>query len=240
MASFVLNAAFADVGKIIKIVGGDDAYVIRQGEKISLTPESLLEVGDEIRSSGTHLVMVIFPDIQISLPRLSEMRLKEATIEETPEHLKSQSLVELIKGQIRCRVTKQKNHEVEHTVQVTNAAFAVRGTEFEVGIEGDDVDLDVEEGEVEFSSPLVHTFVPEMIKRNEGFRFSRKNKKYIRRKIATRMQNHPGFLDRQELKERFRKWKEKRASLREGKGVRKQRKEKRLEVVRRERRRGHK
>lgn len=211
MASLFVNVAFADAGKIIKVVGGDDAYVLRKGVKIPLGLDVSLEVGDDIHSSSAHLIMLVYPETQLSLPRQSELKLIQATIEETPKHLKSNSVLELLKGQVRSRVTKNINNEVEHTIKVTNAAFAVRGTEFEIRIDGDDVDLDVEEGEVEFSSPLVHTFVPEIIKRHEGFRFSRKNKMYLRRKFDARLNNMPGFLNSRELKERFLAWKDNRS-----------------------------
>ncbi|MFP5387461.1 MAG: hypothetical protein ACLGHN_15390, partial [Bacteriovoracia bacterium] len=102
----------------------------------------------------------------------------------------------------------------EQKVTADDVAFGVRGTEFEVAFTDDsEVDLDVVEGEVEVSSPHVHTFVPEIVKANEGFKFDRKRRKFVRRKFHLKMKDHPGFQKPSELRKKWRKFREKKKPL---------------------------
>lgn len=231
---FMMTFSFAEVGRVVKIVGGQDAYILRQGEKQVLQAEQDLEEGDQIFSQSSHVVIQIYPATQMSIIKDSEVTLTQNLIEETEQVKKATSLIELVKGLIRLQVTKEEGMELDQTVRAPQVAFSVRGTDFEVSTLGDDIDLDVYEGDVEVSSPNVQTFVPYHVKAKEGFRYSRKSPGFARRNFAPKLKE-PGFVPREKLKA-F--WHKKRAMLK-GKRIlrRDERKERKMERVERGERR---
>ncbi len=205
------TTAFGQAGKVTKVLGDQDAYLTRGSETLKLTPEMNLELNDVLHSVNSYVVIHIFPGTQMSLAKNSEVKISESLIEENNEIEKATSVIDFIKGIIRLQVTKDTNQELEQKVKANNVAFGVRGTEFEVSQEeNQDIDLDVFEGEVEVTSPDVHTFVPEIVKANEGFRFERKKKAFSKRRFAPKFRNHPGFMERKELKSKWRELKAKR------------------------------
>lgn len=78
-------------------------------------------------------------------------------------------------------VINDKNKE--HVVKMKNVSFTSTSAVFTVTQLKDRVELDVHCGEVTFSSPLIMTFVPEIIKAKTGFTFLAKEKKIQRRKF---------------------------------------------------------
>ena len=202
--------SFAQVGKITKMVGSDDAYLLRGQAKIAITQDANLELGDELFSNESVLVLHLYPTSQMSLAKNSQIRINQSLIEGDGEKEKTFSVISFIKGLVRLQVTKDSNLEIDQKIIADGVAFAVRGTEFEVSKEGDDFDLDVIEGEVEVSSPFVQTFVPEIVKANEGFRFNKKEKNFKRRKFKTKFKNHPGFVGREEIRKN---WNKKRSEI---------------------------
>lgn len=205
--SILITTSFAEVGKISKILGTGDAYIQRSHEKISIQENINLEQGDELFTEGSVIVVYLYPTTQISLSKNTQIKITESLIEGDGQKEKSFSVIEFIKGIVRLQVTKDENLEIDQKVVADGVAFAVRGTEFEVSQTGEDFDLDVLEGEVEVSSPYVQTFVPEIVKANEGFRFNKKARNFQRRKFGMKFKNHPGFARKEELKQ---KWKQKR------------------------------
>lgn len=196
LALLLTSTAFASVGKITKIVGTNDAYVVRPAGRVALTPELELNEGDILHTESSHVVLLIDPGTQLSVPKKSELQLTKAKIVTEGKLVKGTSSVDLLKGQVRALVTRDPEVTIDQSITSGNVAFGVRGTEFEVTLDGDDVDLDVVEGEVIVSSPDVHTFVPEIVKKGEGFRFARKKKQFMRRAFKLRMKDHPGFIKR--------------------------------------------
>ena len=221
LSFFILNTSLAEVGKVLKVVGSTDAYLVRDQNKISLTVDQILELGDEIFSENSMPVIHLYPGTQLSLAKNSQIKLIEHMIEENAEAVKkSSSVIDFIRGILRASITREEGEEVDQKFQARGVAFGVRGTEFEVSEEGEDeIDLDVFEGSVEVSSPDVHTFVPEIVKANEGFKFSRKQRKFARRKFSPKFKNHPGFENKKQLRQQ---WKEMRKQRRVDKGVDKQ------------------
>lgn len=215
------------VGEVLALKGGTNASLYRSGTRTALDVGSELEIGDTLRSDDSHVVFMIYPKIQMSLSRGSEMKITSHLVDSANTE-KSSSLIELIKGIIRVQVIRDEGEQVEHKIDAGGVSFAVRGTEFEVTSTEDDAELDVIEGEVEVSSPYVQTFVPEIVKGNEGFRYSKRAKKFERR--ARRKQLRESYLlDKQTIRERARKRKA------DKKAVRLERKERR-ESAREERR----
>jgi ferric-dicitrate binding protein FerR (iron transport regulator) len=166
----------------IHIQNEGDVYV-----SLALT----LEEGDTLFSQDNVLLVHLFPSTLLSLAKNTQITLSESKIEEEGNQDKSFSVVNFIKGIVRFLVTKEPDQQIEQKVVADGVAFAVRGTEFEVSQDGENFDLDVLEGEVEVSSPHVQTFVPEVVKPNEGFRF-------IKRREEIRAQWKKKKLERRE------------------------------------------
>lgn len=225
IALFVIYSSFCfgEVGKITKVIG-DGAYIMRGGQKIDSALNADLQLNDELHSENAYMVIYLYPGTQMSVSKNSSVKISEHLIEESNDLEKASSVIDYIKGIIRLQVTKDANQLIEQKVQARGVAFGVRGTEFEVSEEGDEIELDVIEGEVEVTSPDVKTFVPEIVKRNEGFRFNRKKPGFARKKFRQRFQNHPGFEKPENLKA---KWKELRKLRKQKRAERAERREER-------------
>lgn len=209
------NITFAEVGRILKVEGDKDAFIMRGPQKHPVTPDFKLEIGDSIHSENTYIVFQLFPACQMSMAKNSELKISEHQINEANNMEKTWSVVDFLKGIVRTQVSRDANQEVEQQIRTEGASFAVRGTEYEVSIEENkDVDLDVFEGEVAVSSPYIQSFVPEIVKANEGFRFERSKKAFSKRRFSPKFRNHPGFADPQKL---LKKWKDKKKKKKIGK-----------------------
>ncbi len=208
------TSTFAEIGKITKLVGSGDAYLERRAQKMAMSQDLLLEEGDTLFSQGAVVLIHLYPSTQLSLSKNTQITLTQNLIEDDKAKEKTTSFVNFIKGVVRVLVTKDADQEIEQKVTADGVAFAVRGTEFEVSDVGDDFDLDVIEGEVQVSSPYVQTFMPEIVKRNEGFRFNKGQKKFQRRKFGLKFKNHPGFKRREEIREVWKMKKQERRAKR--------------------------
>jgi hypothetical protein len=199
--SLLVISARADVGRIVKVVG-DGAEVKRSGQAINVAIDSSLELGDEIISNGAYVVMLIPPGSQISLNKNTSLKITRAEIRETEKAIVANSSLELIKGIVRVQVRRESNENIDQRITALNVAFAVRGAEYEVSVDPDGAELDVFEGEVEVSSPLVQTFVPEIVRAKEGFRFDRRKRQFARRKLEPKFNDHPEFIKRRSFQRR--------------------------------------
>jgi ferric-dicitrate binding protein FerR (iron transport regulator) len=92
------------------------------------------------------------------------------------EPSKEATSLKLTKGVIRVM------GKSEFSVVGPEVTFTTKDGDFEVAIFKNFVDLNVIRGEVEASSPHIQTFVPEIIKANQGFRYSRAQRKFLGRK----------------------------------------------------------
>ena len=204
---FFMSSAFAEIGSIKKILGEQDGYALRGSERIKLVIDLPLELGDEIFTQNSVVLLQIDPSTQVSMAKNTQLKLSDHQVQELSQSEKAYSVIEFISGLIRVNVDKDQDQEIEQQIKTRNVVFGIRGTDFEVAIEeSGDVDLDVFEGEVAVSSPYIHSFVPEIVKRNEGLRFQKSKKAFLRRKFMSRFKNHPGF-ERPELVRKA--WKEK-------------------------------
>jgi hypothetical protein len=208
------NIAFAEVGKISKVLGSPDAFIMRGTQKIVLAADAKLEVGDEIFSQASVLLIHLYPTTQLSMAKQTQIKITKSLIDETSGTDRAFSIINFIKGLVRVQVVKENNLEVDQKIEADGVAFAVRGTEFEVSKDNEDFDLDVLEGEVEVTSPFVQTFVPEIVKANEGFKFNKKARKFERRKFRRKFKDAPAFAGKDQLRKN---WKQKRKTRRKGK-----------------------
>jgi hypothetical protein len=199
----LLSTAYAQDGRVLKIIGDQIAYVLKQGQKSPLTIDTEIVVGDEVFSEESMIVLHLFPSTQLSLSKNTHVKIDQNLIEKEDGKDKSLSVISFIKGIIRLQVTKDASEVLEQKVESPGVAFAVRGTDYELSMTDNEVDLDVHEGEVEASSPYVQTFVPQIVKAGKGFRFQRKQKNFATRKFAPLFKNHPGFFRREEIRARW-------------------------------------
>jgi len=211
---FLISSAFAEIGNVKKILGDQDGYALRGGERIKLEVDLPLELGDEVFSQNSVVLLQIDPSTQVSMAKNTELKISEHQVQELSQLEKAYSVIEFISGLIRVNVEKDQDQEIEQQIKTRNVVFGVRGTDFEVTLEkSGDVDLDVFEGEVAVSSPYIHSFVPEIVKGNEGFRFQKSKKTFLRRKFMSRFKNHPGFERPDVMRKAWKEKKLKRKSL---------------------------
>lgn len=201
----LISFAFAEEGRVLKLTEVGDAYLLRGDQKIKLDVDSEINSGDTIFTRSSRIVIHLFPSTQIGLAPKTEIRIAKNLIVESEKGDGLESVIEYLKGMIRLQVTKGENEDIKQSVQAKDVAFAVRGTDFEVSTDEDDIDLDVFEGEVEVSSPHVMTFVPEIVKSRKGFRFNGKKRTFATRKFSPRFKDHLGFLKKEEIRERWMK-----------------------------------
>ncbi len=213
---FACSLAHAEIGKVTKLIGAQDAYLIRAEKKIILTPDMSLDEGDELFSQGSVVLTEIFPASQMSLAKNSRVKLVLNQSKEENGVEENTAVIDFVTGMIRMQINKDKDLKVDQKISARDVVIGVRGTEFEVSETEADVDLDVVEGEVEVSSPYVQTFVPEIVKANEGFRFNRRAHQFSRRQFRLKFQNHPGFARREEIKARRLERRRLRRELRQG------------------------
>ncbi len=125
------------------------------------------------------ILMMVFMNSAFSSEIL---RLKDAQIvvgENSEAKVINQQEVRILKGHIQ--VKTKKNMKVLND----DVSFSTESGEFRVSLnENNDVDLDVASGEVLVSSPHVHTFVPEIVKAKEGFRYKSNPPGFERRKYS--------------------------------------------------------
>lgn len=234
--------AFAQVGEVVSLKGASDGHLIRGGQELPLTEGASLELGDTVNSGSGHVMLLVYPKIQISLVKETELTITSHMVEELEGKEKSSSLFSLLKGLVRLQVTRDPGDEIDQRVDAKGVIFAVRGTEYEVSSNDEEADLDVIEGEVEVSSPYVQTLVPEIVRPKQGFRFNRKAKSFARREMRER-NREARFLRREAIRQRWQQRKaqrkERRGELKERRGEQKtQRHERRLERRQRKGRRG--
>ena len=201
---FFAGSVWSEVGRVTQVLGDETAYIIRNSERIKITKNIEIEQGDEINAEDSVLTFLIYPTGQYRLSKKTTIKITQSFIEDSNEVEKSFSVIEFVKGVIRAQVVRDDELEIDHQIKAKDVAFAIRGTEFEVSEDGDDYDLDVVEGEVEVSSPHIQTFVPEIVKANEGFRYNRKGRSFKRRQFKLKNPDRPAFLAREEIKKKRR------------------------------------
>lgn len=113
------------------------------------------------------------------------LRLKDAKVfvgKDSEAKVINQQEVKILKGFIHIKSKGKIN------VVSSDVSFSTESAEFEVSLsDNKDVDLDVVRGEVLVSSPHVHTFVPEIVKAQEGFRYRSNPPGFERRKYSIKI-----------------------------------------------------
>ena len=171
---FTMNAAIAGNVKVLKLKGRD-SYILRGSEKLPLKSKSEINSGDEIHVGKTNLVIEIGQGAELNLGRKAILRVQEVS--------DTSSTTELRSGMVKVKVTPNKKQEVDHKMQAGQVFLTARDAEYEVALaKTNDVDAKVFKGQIEASSPLIQSFVPEYIKAKEAIHFSLKEKKFVRKK----------------------------------------------------------
>src|SRR5688572_1666681 len=113
----LVSTSFAEVGKIHRVVGHSDAYLMRGNQKVTLADELVLEENDELFSEASAVILHLYPLSQISLSKNSQIKITKNVIEESEEKDKAVSIIGFIKGLIRLQVSKDPEIEVEQKVE---------------------------------------------------------------------------------------------------------------------------
>lgn len=173
MTLLTMGIAMSNVGVVLK-VKGQGSYLVRGTQRVTLKPALALEDKDIIFSENSLVTIHIYPMNQVALEKSSSISLSPHSIN-------------LMSGITRLQVQKNMKADSEYRIEAPGISFIAKGTDFEVSVKKEWVDLDVYEGEVEASSPDVHTFVPEIVKSKSGFRFMRVKKSFSGRKFSPKL-----------------------------------------------------
>ena len=163
LSALMISPAFGTTGKVIRTLSENKLL------------NTVIKVGDRLETNQEEVLIEFLPSLQVILLPSSIIKLHKDEIF-------------LEKGSLRYQALEAKD---KFTVTSEMIKFSPQGgrVQFEVSKYKDEVVLNVEVGEVEAASPLVMTFVPEMIKANKGFAFSAKKRKFEQRNF--KLQNKP-------------------------------------------------
>lgn len=189
--SFVLmvSTASASVGKVLKTADNSGAYIIRNKNKIDLKSDLALETGDQVVSGTTNLVLQLYPETQIALTKQTELIIDQADLEISKSNDRGFAVVKLQKGLVKVLIPAGKRQELEQRWETEGMTGAVRQGEFELSVEeSKNVKLEVMKGQVDVSSPFIQSFVPEIVKSNEGLTFVMKDKAFSRHRVDGKSQ----------------------------------------------------
>ncbi len=184
--NFFISMSYAEIGRIVRIVDNDGAYIKREKTELKIKPNMALEAGDEVISNESRVLVHLYPGTQLSMDKSTKVVVHK-------------KLIKFFKGLVRVKVIKKQGLIVQQIVASEDVSFNLSEGDFELALSSKNVDLDVHEGEITVSSPHIQTFVPEIIKTKEGFTFTRNQYSFLRRKFAPRFNNHPGFTRKVEL-----------------------------------------
>lgn len=185
LMSLLLSPSEAQIGKVLK-VKGKDGRISRAKSKISMNEDMSLQAGDTASSKASSNLLYLFSDTQVYLYPQSEIKISAKDIW-------------LKKGAVRIKKMNLNNEGKELLVSANKISFTTQAAEFETSTSKEAISLYVKAGEVEASSPLVMTFVPEIIKAGEGFRFTPHERKFERVKYSWKNRDLE-FLKAEELK----------------------------------------
>lgn len=131
---------------------------------------SHVAIAKDLETKNATMVFKLNKDAKVGLGKNSKVKIIDA------------STIELVRGHLRLKSSKN------YRVVAPLVTFTTEKGEFETAIlSKSEVELNVYVGEVEASSPLIQTFVPEIIKAKEGFVFSSKKKTYTRKKFSPKL-----------------------------------------------------
>lgn len=163
------NIALAEVGSISKVSSKSGAYILRGKEKEALNSNLKLEAGDQVFSNNGNVSFKLSNLAQISLKKYSVVKVDQP------------AQITFVKGLVIVN-----NEKGDFKVDADGIMFVDTGSHYAVSKVKENFELDVMKGEVIVSSPFVQTFVPEIVKANEGFRFNKKAQSFERRKFKAR------------------------------------------------------
>lgn len=171
-SALMISPAFGITGKVIKSLGEDNLLNV------------VIKEGDRLKTKEGEVLIEFHPSLQVILLPSSIIKLQKDEIF-------------LEKGSLRYLARDPKTPT---TVSSKMIKFSPQGSEvqFEVSKLKNEVVLNVEVGEVEATSPLVMTFMPEIIKANKGFAFSEGERKFEQRNFKLQNKTKLEFKRKQD------------------------------------------
>ncbi len=154
-STLLISPAFGLTGKVIDTLGEDKLLNV------------VIKEGDRLKTKQGEVLIEFHPSLQVILLPSSIIKLQKEEI-----------LLE--KGSLLYQASDNNTPPIVSSQMIKFSPQSGR-VQFEVSRLKDEVVLNVEVGEVEAASPLVMTFVPEIIKANKGFAFSAGKRKFEQR-----------------------------------------------------------
>lgn len=171
-SALIISPAYGITGKVIKTLGEDELQ------------NKVIKSGDQLETNEGEVLIEIHPSLQVILFPQSKIKLA------SDEIILQQGSILYYGGDTK----------TSPTVSLKMIKFSPKSThvEFQVTKMKDEVLLNVKTGEVEAASPLVMTFVPEIIKGKKGFAFSADRRKFEQRAFKLQGESKLDFKRKQD------------------------------------------
>jgi hypothetical protein len=172
-SALIMSPTFGVTGKVIK--------TLREDKLLNV----MVKTDDQLETHGGELLIELHPALQVIL--LPESRIKLG-----------RDQIFLEKGALIYKAFGAKTH---YAVSLEMIKFSPKSSnaEFEVSKKSkNEVIMNVKMGEVEAASPLVMTFVPEIIKEKKGFAFSADKRTFEQREFNLRNNSKLEFMRKQD------------------------------------------
>lgn len=168
-------SGFAGVGKVMSVSKGGEAHAYKGLTKTKLIQNLQLEVGDEVSSGKSTVIIAFDSGLKVALPQGSRFKIHK---ENKTGKEKSSLILELLQGSLRTQLASKTKNVSQNEILIGNVQFLFASGDFEIISEKTKIEMNVNKGEVEVRSPDIHTLVPEIIKSQKGFLFDRKMKSF--------------------------------------------------------------
>jgi hypothetical protein len=186
------QASFGQAGKILT-GSQSESYILRDTLVVKISDNLKLKPGDEIVVKNNPILTKINPNTQIALSHNSSVKVVSFKSFKKNNKKVFTSLLELKSGTLLTNIKVKANEVVNHRIKTEEVEFIFSKGQFEISNYGTGTDLHVMKGEVEVRSPKVQTFVPEIIKSGEGFRYTKANPSFSKIPFKPQFKNPPAF-----------------------------------------------
>jgi hypothetical protein len=186
------QTSFGQVGKILT-GSQSESYILRDTLIVKISNNFKLKTGDEIVVKINPILIKIYPNTQIALSRNSSFKVVSFKSVIRNNKKVFTSLLELKSGTLATNIKVKANEVVNLRIKTKEVEFIFSNGQYEISNYGQGTDLHVMKGEVEVRSPHVQTFVPEIIKSGEGFRYTKANPAFSKIPFKPQFNNAPAF-----------------------------------------------
>lgn len=174
-----IQVSAAGVGSVVSAPSQSDAVIVNNKKTTAVKQGQAINLGDVISSRKTPVELKVGSFIKVVMKKDSQISIIKLD--------KAVSDISYVKGVVEFKINSKTSPKLINRILGNSVTFAGVDSEFTLVSFPDGVDLYVAKGEMEVSSPYIQTFVPEIVKAKEGFRFNRKKRTFERKKFQAKI-----------------------------------------------------